>query len=214
MKDFIEIALDPSQCRSQILEFGDLLRSRTALKERAEIQPFFHSRHQLAAFIGTYVPDIGHTKLLAFEFPIFGDFAADIVVGNKENGTYCLIELEDGGSDSVFTKATGKSTKEWGKRFEHGFSQMVDWFHALDDLKSTKKFGQLFGHGHVKFVGMLIAGRDAGLSESDLTRLRWRSDKVRVDSNYVHCLTFDGLYRHLSGRISDYSAARMLESDR
>jgi len=211
MKSFLDVTLNPVQCKREIDELGALLKSKPKMAERAEIQPFFRARQQLSAFVGTYVPDIGPAKRLAYEFPIFGDFAADLVVGNKERGAYCLIELEDAGRDSIFTAVKGKSTKEWGKRFDHGFSPLVDWFRALDDLKNTKKFTHLFGHGHVKFEGMLIIGRDAGLSEFDLDRLRWRGDKVRVDSNYVHCLTFDGLHERLSWRISHYPEEGKLE---
>jgi hypothetical protein len=211
MKEFTEISLDPAQCKREIWELAELLKSKPTLAERGEIQPFFKSHQQLAAFIGTYVPDIGPARRLAFELPIFGDFVADIVVGNKERGAYCLIELEDASTDSVFVPVIGKATKEWGKRFEHGFSQLLDWFHGLDDLRSTKKFTELFGHGHIKFEGMLIIGRTAGLSEAEQRRLKWRADKVRVDSNYVHCLTFDALCEHLSWRISHYPEAQKFE---
>jgi len=210
MKDFIDIALDPVQCKREIDELGAFLEARLDLAERAEVQPFFRARPQLSAFIGTYAPDVGPATRLAYEFPIFGDFAADIVIGNKEQGVYCLIELEEAGQDSIFAALKNRSTKEWGKRFEHGFSQLVDWFYSLDDLKQTQKFTECFGHGHIKFEGIMIVGRDAGLSERDSARLRWRTDKVRVDSNYVHCLTFDALYRKLAWRISHYPEASKL----
>src|SRR5579863_879350 len=131
MKEFIEVTFDPVQSRNELDELGVLLNSSANLSESKDIQPFFKARPQLTAFLGTYVSDIGPASRIAYEFPIFGDFAADIVVGNRDRGTYCLIELEDATSDSVFTLVKGKSTKEWGRRLEHGFSQLVDWFYSL-----------------------------------------------------------------------------------
>jgi hypothetical protein len=82
MKRFIEVSFDPPQCRRELTEFGDLLRSRADLRERSEIQKFFRERKQLSSFLGTYAPQVGPANLLAFEFSIFGDFAADVVLGN------------------------------------------------------------------------------------------------------------------------------------
>ena len=81
--------------------------------------------------------------------------------------------------------------------FEHGFSQIVDWFTILDDLKSTHRFRRDFGDGHIRFSAMLVIGRDAGVTGYDRTRLEWRTEKVRVDSHPVECLTFDWLYEHI-----------------
>ena len=50
-------------------------------------------------------------------------------------------------------------------RFEHGFSQIIDWFTTLDDFKKTDKFEREFGKGHVTFTGLLVVGRDASVSD-------------------------------------------------
>jgi hypothetical protein len=121
------------------------------------------------------------------------------------------VELEDGRPDSIFTKVGQKATKEWSRRFDHGFSQIVDWFYSLDDMKKTTRFAKDFGHGHIKFFGLLILGRTAGLSESDRARLRWRTEKVRVDSHPIDCLTFDDLHDSLRRRMSFYPAAPKFE---
>jgi hypothetical protein len=140
-----------------------------------------------------------------------GDFAADIVLGNKEKGVFCVIEFEDGKPDSMFTKLPNKSTTEWSRRFEHGFSQLVDWFYALDDFKKTERVARDFGHGHVTVLGLLILGRSAGLSDADRNRLKWRTEKVRVDSHTIECLTLDDLHQYLEWRISFYPQASKLE---
>jgi len=102
MKGFVNIDFNPAKCRQELKGFRRLLQSSQHLTER-EIQAFFRKRHQLSAFLGTYAPDIGPANQLGFEFPIFGDFTADIVLGNRERGEYCLIELEDGQLSSLFT---------------------------------------------------------------------------------------------------------------
>ena len=214
MKEFKEIVFDPAKCRKEIEQFSLLLRSKQKLVERKELQPFFRRREHLTAFLGLYVPDIGPANRLAYEFPLFGNFTADMIVGNAGAGEYCLIELEDAGETSIFRKAGKKATKEWSPRFDHGCSQLIDWFYALDDMKKTSAFASHFGHGHVKFVGLLLIGRNAFLTADDLTRLRWRTEKVIVDSHRLLCLTYDVLCEQLARRIRQYPEAAKLEKPR
>ena len=206
-----EIAFDPGRCRIELAAFKKLLDSKAQLEERSDIQKFFERRKQLAAFIGTYAPDIGPAELIAFQFPFIGDFVADIVLGNRDTSTFCIIEFEDGKSNSIFKKVRTKATTEWSARFEHGFSQLVDWCCTLDDFKKNDRFAKDFGPGHVRFIAILILGRSAGVSQDDRIRLRWRTEKVRVDSHTIECLTFDDLYEHLSMRLRYYFEASILE---
>lgn len=210
MKQFIELRFNLGDCQRELNEFRQLLDSKSDLSEQNDIRPFFAARPQLSALMGTYAPEVGLADLLAYEFPIIGDFAADVVVGNKRRGAFCLIELEEASTNSIFTSNRNKATREWSRRFEHGFSQLVDWFYALDDLKTTKRFAKDFGYKHARFIGILVVGRSAALSEDDRSRLNWRSERVLVNSHYVHCLTFDDLYEHLAWRLSHYTA---VESD-
>jgi len=196
-KQFTQIKLDPKKCRTQIDEFGALLKAKTSLSEKNDIQPFFKNRPQLSAFIGSYMRDTGPASDYAFEYPFYGDFAADLVVGDKAAKRFCVIEFEDGRKDSIFKVPKGKSTSEWSPRFEHGFSQIVDWFTLIDDLKNTSRFQKDFGHDHIRFSALLVIGRDNGVKGHDRLRLEWRTDKVRVDSHPVECVTFDGLHEHM-----------------
>lgn len=211
MKDFADVVFNPAKCLRELTAFGKLLHSRRNLSEREDILPFFKTRRQLSAFIGTFAPNIGPATQLAYEFPFLGDFAADLVLGNRDRGEYCVVELEDGRPNSIFAKVGRKSTREWSRRFDHGFSQLVDWFFHLDDLKKTSRFAKDFGHGHVKFFGLLVIGRSAGLSVSDRERLKWRTEKVRVDSHSIDSLTFDELYEYLRRRMSFYPEASKFE---
>ncbi len=211
MKEFADIVFDPAKCQRELKALGKLLASSKNLSERDDLLPFFKKRRQLSAFLGTFTPDIGPATQLAFEFPFLGDFAADIVLGNRDQGEYCVVELEDGRPDSIFARAGKKATREWSRRFDHGFSQLVDWFYSLDDLKKTSRFARDFGEGHIKFFGLLLIGRNVGLSPSDRARLKWRSEKVLVDSHPIGCLTFDDLLLTLQRRMSFYPEGSRFE---
>ena len=95
MKDFKTIVYDATKVRKELAEFDSLLKSRLSLSERKDLIPFFRKREQLSAFMGTYALNIGPGTHLAYEFPFLGDFAADIIVGNRDQGEYLVIELED-----------------------------------------------------------------------------------------------------------------------
>lgn len=210
-KDFENIIYNSSSCRRELTKFGKLLRDKPQLSERNDIQTFFKHNKQLSAFIGTFVPNIGPAPQLAFEFPFLGDFAADLILGNRDQGEFCVVEFEDGRTNSIFTKVRNKSTREWSRRFEHGYSQLVDWFYSLDDFKKTDRFKRDFGQGHIKFFGLLVIGRSAAMSEAERSRLRWRTEKTKVDSHSIECLTFDDLYDSLAMRMSFYPQASKLE---
>ena len=167
MKSLEKITFDAKRAKRELLDLGSLLAARSALDERREIKPVFRKSPQLAAFLGTYAPNVVPADRLAYEFQIAGDFGADIVVGNHATNTYCMIELEDARRNSVFATSKSRSTMYWSSRFEHGFSQLVDWFWKLDDIKKTVQFANIFGHGHARFHGLLIIGRLDGLEDND-----------------------------------------------
>ena len=94
---------------------------------------------------------------------------------------------------AFFIRPTRAALKAWGRRFEHGFSQLVDWFFAFDDLKHTAGLPACSGKVTCEFYGLLVIGRSADLSEHDFARLRWRSDRVSINTHKVICLTYDEL---------------------
>jgi Domain of unknown function (DUF4263) len=151
--------------------------------------------------------------LVAYEFQILGDYGADIAFGSREK-QFCFVELENGDPDAVLEKVGKKATKEWSKRFEHGFSRIVDWFCHLDDFKKTDRFHRNFGYGHIDFVGLLLIGRNEGLDADDIRRLRWRTHHVIVNSHPVVCMTYDDLYKELKEGYERYSAAFSVEATR
>lgn len=120
------------------------------------------------------------------------------MLGDKAYRQFCVIEFEDARLHSIFKLSQNQNTMVWAERFKHGFSQIIDWYTMLDDLKKTQRFRRDFGDGHIRFSPMLIIGPDASIPDShERFRLDWRTDKVSVDSNNVICVTFDELYRHM-----------------
>jgi hypothetical protein len=88
---------------------------------------------------------------------------------------------------------------------------LIDWFYCLDDYRPTARFIEDFGPGYVAFYGMLIVGRNAGMTDGDRRRLRWRSHKVVVNSQPITCITFDDLYEELQRRLTLYMEGAELE---
>lgn len=202
-------SFDVTTCISELNEFEKLLEQEE-LREREDILPFFRKNLHLSAFIASYVAEIVRFDRIKHEFTFFGDFRADLVVGDSVNGTYCLIDFEDATRNSIFVER-GRSTSDWSPRFEHGFSQIVDWFWKLDDFRNTAQFRAIFDSDSINFCGMLIIGRESFLSPIDKNRLRWRLNKVLIDSQKIICITFDQLARDLKDRLSFYQLS--YESD-
>ncbi len=198
MKTLEKITLNLSKCKQELGAFKTLLESKTALSERRDILPFFNAHKHLAAMVGAYNPKINRFDRIATEFSLFGDYACDLVVGDSVSHNFCFVEFEDASPTSVFTKKKGKSTPEWSSRFDHGFSQILDWFLVLEDMKRTGLHKSKFELDLIQYVGLLVIGRREYLDESQYERLVWRSEVVRVGSRQVNCVTFDDLYDTLA----------------
>jgi Domain of unknown function (DUF4263) len=207
MKDFIHLEFDPSICQSELTELKRLLQSKHSLSERDDILPFFRERQHLSAFVGSYHPKINRFDRVAFEYDLFGDFAADLVVGDSVKKSYCFVEFEDAASNSIFISKPGKSSPEWSPRFEKGFSQIVDWFWKLDDLKKTEDFENRFNPRAIDYMALLIIGRNEYLEPREKKRLAWRQQNLLVNSKHIYCLTFDELYDDLLFGLDKYRLA-------
>jgi hypothetical protein len=201
------VVFEPAQFEKELTAFDALLKSKGDLSERSDIQPFFERSRHLTASIGAIFPEMGPATDLTFQFPFFGDFKADLLLGSKGAKRFCVVEFEDGRRNSIFKKQPRRGNPEWSARFEHGFSQLTDWFYNLDDFKATKGFAKTFGHGHIRFFGLLLIGRSAGLDDAKRSRLDWRTEKVLIDSHPVTCMTYDDLRASLRERFIIYRAA-------
>lgn len=211
MKDFIHHALSIQECVKELAEFEALLASKIELKERDEILPFFKKNLNLAAFLGTYIPDIANPDRVANEYDIFGDFACDLAVGDSKSQTYLLVEFEDAKAESLFVKNGAKATPEWAPRLEHGFSQVLDWFWKLSDMEKSDDYENRFGARHVAIHGLVVVGREQTLMPREKARLKWRQDHTIVQSKKVSVITFDQLARDLKYRLSRYPEAAKVD---
>jgi Shedu protein SduA, C-terminal len=198
------LSLNKKQVKDDLRAFKALLNDpkKQNLEERRDILPFFKAHPHLCAFMGMYNPNITDYKKinLACEFDIFGDHVADLVIGDVSNHAYCFIEFEDATETSVFKK-TPKLTPEWSTRFEHGFSQMVDWILWLENNKGNTAFQTRFNARSIRYNMLLVIGRDKHIASHGLKeRLDWRTEQVVVASKKFNCITFDGLYNDLLER--------------
>jgi hypothetical protein len=204
------VTFDPATFRKELTEFGDLLKSKSELKEREEIIPFFKQRKHLTAFIGTLYLSIAVATEVCFDFDIAGNFEADLLLGSRAASQFCVVEFEPGEEDAIFKKQKRKNP-EWSARFEHAFSQLVDWFWALEDQKGSQDFRTTFGDGEIMFASLLVMGRTANLDDAKKRRMAWRTKKVLIDSNKAICITFDDLYAALKEKYEFYAAAAEVE---
>jgi len=204
VKSLCKQKFNPTDCRREWTEFSNLLSSNIVLDEAKDILPFFKKHHNLSMLISSYFPDIRSADVIAHEYPIYGDFKADLIIGDSSAKRYLLIEFEDGRPDSIFKKKKGKTTPEWSGRFERAFSQIVDWIWKLEDMRSTANFSNVFGNRTAKFHGLIIIGKDMKLSAEEESRLNWRTDRVFVDSHKVSCVSFDTLCSDLDFWLNKY----------
>jgi hypothetical protein len=201
MKKLEEISFDYARCREQVAELQNLLQSKTELHESKDVLPFFRARQQMAVLLGMFNPRIGWWDRIAWEFNIFGDFACDLVVGDWTRGAYCFVEFEDAQPNSIFEKAGQKATREWGRRFDHGYSQIIDWFHKLNDRSFSNDNLSRFGQYEITYEAILVIGRDSHMDVGEKQRLKWRSDNVVINSKKVYCMTYDELFDSFSKRL-------------
>ncbi len=202
MKNFEEINFDIAICRQKLNELKQHLDNKTELKERKDVLPFFQKRKHLSAFIGSYFPYIDRFDRIAYEYDIFGDFKADLVVGDSKSSWYGFIEFESAKNNSIFQFKGSKSTPDWSQHFEHGFSQVLDWFWKLSSQEYEREFTYRFGGVFAGYEGMLIIGRSQDIQQREQDRLRWRRDRLTVNSKHIYCVTFDELYSTLNTRLT------------
>lgn len=88
------IAFSYTECLKEGQELQAFLGSRTTLKERDEILPFFKKRQHLSAFLCVNNARAVSYNRIAYEYPLFGDFTCDLVVGDWEKCAYVFVEFE------------------------------------------------------------------------------------------------------------------------
>ena len=203
MKSFSPPSLDTNVLSANLTELETLLSSERRLKERDQVIPFFKARPHLCAALGLANNAVELPDRWATELDLFGDFACDVAAGDSEANAYTLIEFEDAQEQSIFSRLqAGKTMKRWSPRFEHGFSQLVDWAWRLSaEGESSAAFRRIFGDDNPAIHLLLVVGRDADLTKDDLARLRWRAKHMSLGQFRMSCFTFDGLLQSIRRRL-------------
>jgi hypothetical protein len=214
MIKMIDRKIEFESCKRSLHDLSELLNNNRELEETGSkgLQEHFETHPDLLLLMGDcFLPSLSPAAYQR-EFSILGEFRADFAISNEDRSKFLFIEFENAKEDSVFVKKTdGKTviTYEWSPRFEHGFSQIVDWHYRMDDLRRSSKIQEHFGSNVLDYEGILIIGRDEFIRDAGGgSRLRWRKEKVLVDNHRVHCLTFDGLLTELAGRFEFIEAIR------
>ena len=183
---------DAVQARKEWQEYQLLLQTKPELKEREDVLPFFRERHHLSVLIGYYLPSVLKPNCFGHEFSIFGDFKADLIVGDSINRHYLLIEFEDGKSNSIFTR-TRRTTSEWSSRLEKAYSQLTDWLWQLDGMRNTPQFETAFKKSDAEFQCVIVIGKNTNLTEDEQKRLRWRENNTVINSKKFQIISFEQL---------------------
>lgn len=212
MKTFETICFNARQCRQELERFKSLLLSKNNLSEKKDLLPLFKGCKNLTALLGTFHPSITNMNVIANEYDLFGDFKCDFVVGDSERAAYCFIEFEDATKRSVFSQGQ-RPTSEWGRRFEGGFSQIVDWAYKLADMEKTDEFEARFGSRTIDPMSIIVIGRSRFITPSELKRLEWRRKFVTVHSQQVRCMTYDRLLEEMEYFMDVYPALAKAEAD-
>jgi len=209
MKTFEALSLDVATLKFNLSELETWLAIGGHLAERKHISPFFKARPQLCAALGLLTNAVEVPDRWANELDLFGDFTCDIAVGDSGANAYGLIEFEDAKANSIFCPLPkGKTMKRWSPRFEHGFSQLVDWAWRLStEGETSDAFGRIFGRDNPTIHLLLIIGRDAGMTDDDHKRLRWRANHTSLGRFRISCFTFDGVLHSIRRKISLASVA-------
>ena len=201
MKRLEDFNISFQKCLDDLESMRQLLASTPELDERKQILPFFTAHRDLAGAIGLLFPETFRVNKMAFEFDIFGDFKADLVIGDSETNHYCFIEFEDAKKNSIFQTSRGRYLPDWSPRFEHGFSQISDWFWKLSDVQQTGGFEDRFGTRNINYYGILIIGRGHFLDPIAIKRLKWRQENILINSKHIYYYTFDKLLESLTNKL-------------
>jgi hypothetical protein len=199
-KELSRFQFSLDQCEHELAEFAALLDRKDDLSERDDLLPFFRSRPHLAAFAASWNLHIADIDMLGFEFDLFGSFRCDWAAGHAQSGEFALVEIEDARPHSVFGGGD-KYHDEWGRRFEHGYSQLIDWSWALDMYRDNVDFRKRFGGQLNSFSGLLLIGRSKYLDPTMRGRLHWRVQRVSVNSSRIICMTFDDFREQVGSRV-------------
>lgn len=203
MRTLEPIRLDPVALASELDDLEALLKKNRHLRERKHVLPFFKRRKQFCAGLGLMNGHIGLPDRVATELTLFGDLVCDAAIGDSDRHAYTLVEFEDATENSILGRLQkGKTVKRWSPRFEHRFSQLVDWAWRLTEEGGTSSaYRRIFQKNNASVQLLLVVGRDADLTADDIARLEFRANSISLGSYRMSCMTFDGVLNSLRRRL-------------
>ncbi|NER23723.1 MAG: DUF4263 domain-containing protein [Symploca sp. SIO1C2] len=210
---------DIQECDKELQELKNFLSKNLAIAEAGDngLQKFFADRPNLILLLGYWHFGL-EPAFYKPEVSLFSnEFRADFVVADRQKKKFVFIEFEDAKENSIFKIKSGQSDSwntsyEWSPRYEHGLSQVIDWYYRMDDYERTNKFEEYFGHTQVSYTGLLVIGRDQFLKQSGLMqRFLWRSNKTIINSRPLHCITFDKLLEESIEKLSTLKICKHLD---
>ena len=171
-----------------------LLETNQPLGETAEIMPFMRAARHLAAWPGHANSGPGDADPLAVEKPLLGGFRCDIAIGDSVTGQLALVELEDARPNSLFEPVRARDYPRWSRRFERGFSQLVDWAWRIDhERQPSATLAGAFGTADPKFHYVPVIGRDRWIGDAGRARLNWRRPHNGISGQRTTVWTYDDL---------------------
>lgn len=185
--------IDPQALKNELSQFEQLLKKQWF--EEIEASTLFKNSKNLIATFGNFNTSINNPDLIGEEVWIQDLVRCDFAAGDSKSRHFVLVEFEDAKTTSLFKNPTGgKKIPDWSARFEHGFSQLVDWAWIMNDASNSISVKTTF-QGEVKDWNLLlIAGRNSSLNCVGTDRLAWRSKFASVHGHKVHHFTYDELY--------------------
>ena len=169
--------------------------------ERAHFLPFFRTHLQLCAHLATLNDKVGAATHVGTEVPLWADFTCDLVAGSIQDRAFVFVEFEDASATSVFRPELGRKNSHWGRRVEHGISQVTDWLFRINSEGSSDRMERDFGSRHITPMGLVVAGRSQDIIAYDRIRLDWRSRNSVIGGAKLAIVTYDDLLSWLDGRI-------------
>jgi Domain of unknown function (DUF4263) len=147
---------DINECDKQLRELQDFLTTNQEIKEGGEngLQKFFSDRPNLILLLGYWHFGL-EPAFYKPEVNLFSnEFRADFIVADRQKRKFVFVEFEDATEDSIFklkskNSDSANTSYEWSSRYEHGLSQVIDWYYRMDDYERTNKFEEYFGHRQI-----------------------------------------------------------------
>lgn len=131
-----------------------------------------------------------------------------VVSEMKDGYNICLIEIEDASNNSIFKSSNNRKSPEWSNRFEHGYSQILDWLYSINYMSDHDIIDEFNLNTkdikRISFSSILIIGK-CTKNNKESRKLKWREEhisinnlsrenKTKVDDTKIFIVTLSSLY--------------------